>query len=137
MNIKHYPIITPTDKVEKFYSEKDGVPVKYVCTTDLFIVDKPVDIFYRDTPHPEFGNKYFALYFIGKDLMICDADIVEGFSFGMVKNDDNELEYSSYRHDFKKFKNGNMIDGGRAYVRSTCKVYSYIVKDGVMNKVGG
>tara|TARA_R110000782_G_scaffold247109_1_gene333811 strand:+ start:31 stop:135 length:105 start_codon:yes stop_codon:yes gene_type:complete len=31
MNIQHDPIFD-TAKVEKIYSEKDGVPVKYVCT---------------------------------------------------------------------------------------------------------
>jgi hypothetical protein len=135
MKIKHDPVIKEIGKVEQHYSEKDNVPVKYVCTTDLFVIDKPVDIFYRDTPHPEFGNRYFALYFVNKDLMICNADIVEGLIFGMVKNDNNQLEYSSYRHDYKSFKNGNMIDGGRDYIRSSCKVHSYVVKDGVMKKV--
>ena len=57
INIKHYPI-TKTNQVAELYSEKDGVDVKYVCTTELS--DTIADIFYRDTPHPEFGNKYFA-----------------------------------------------------------------------------
>jgi hypothetical protein len=32
MEIKHEPLFD-TAKVEKLYSEKDGVPVKYVCTS--------------------------------------------------------------------------------------------------------
>lgn len=32
--IKHFPI-TNTDKVIQHYSDKDGVPINYVCTTDF------------------------------------------------------------------------------------------------------
>jgi len=32
MNIKHYPLFN-TEEVCKVYSEKDGVDVRYVCTT--------------------------------------------------------------------------------------------------------
>jgi hypothetical protein len=129
MNIKHYPMF-PIDKIEKHYSDKDGVPVWYVCTTELYVDDQPLDIYYRATPHPEFGNKYFGLRYDNDNLLICNADKVEGIYFGMVINDDTELEYSSYRHDFKKFKNGNMIDGGRAYTKSSCKVYTYYIESG-------
>ena len=61
MNIHHDPLFD-TAKVEKIYSEKDGVPVKYVCTTDLRASDVPVDVYYRETPHPQFGNRYFGIY---------------------------------------------------------------------------
>ena len=130
--IKHFPI-TDTDKVCQHYSEKDGVPIKYVCTTELHHDDIPVDIFYRDTPHPEFGNKYFCLY-VSKDdgLVISNADKVDGLTFGMVEDDDGNMQYSQYHHDFKTFCNGNMIDGGRSYIRSTGKVAIYMVKDGEM-----
>lgn len=134
-NIKHYPI-TNIGVVEKLYTEKDGVPVKHVCTTefDCFVAD----IFYRKTPHPKFGNKYFALYFISSSneqydqLMIANGDDVENLTFGMVENDDGQLEYSQNRHDYKSFKNGNMIDGGRDYIRSSGNVIIYTVRDGQM-----
>jgi len=130
MNIKHDPVF-PIDKVIEHYSEKDGVPVQYVCTTDMFIDDMPADVFYRKTPHPQFGNKYFALYhdYHGR-VMITNADKVEEFNFGMVENDSAELEYSQSRHDFKQFNNGNMIDGGRSYIRSSGNYSVYRVKDG-------
>ena len=136
MNIKHYPITNIT-QAEQLYSEKDKVPVTYVCTTELsngYIGD----IFYRDTPHPKFGNKYFALYFRVStnkqydQLMIANADQVEDLTFGMVENDAGNLEYSQYRHDYKSFKNGNMIDGGRDYIRSSGKVKAFIVRNGQM-----
>ena len=62
MNIKHDPIMN-IKKAEEHYSEQDGVPVQYVCTTDLQRSDSPFDIFFRDTPHPEFGNRYFGLQY--------------------------------------------------------------------------
>ena len=144
MNIKHYPI-TNIKKVEELYSEKDGVPVKHVCTTE-FANDLAAtggasiiaDVFYRETPHPKFGNKYFALYFkISENLkydklMIANADQVENLTFGMVQNDDGDMEYSRSRHDYKRFKNGNMIDGGRDYIRSCGRVFVYVVRDGKM-----
>ena len=119
MNIKHNPSFN-TQEVEKKYSERDGVAVKYVCTTDLKASDVPVDVFYRETPHPEFGNRYFGLYYdhYRDCVMICNADMVETFEFGMVENDSGELEYSQSHHDYKQFDNGNMIDGGRQYIRS-------------------
>ena len=129
--IKHFPI-TDTEKVCKLYSEKDGVPIKYVCTTELHHDNIPVDIFYRSTPHPEFGNKYFGLYISKDGLIISNADKAEDFTFGMVEDDDGDMQYSQYHHDFKMFKNGNMIDGGRSYVRHSGKAEVYKVKDGEM-----
>ena len=118
MDIKH-PTIFEKDKVIAIYEAKDGVDIKYVCTTDLSASDKPADIFYRSSPHPEFGNRYFGLY---KDsftnhLMITNADMVEDFEFGMIKSADNEWYYSSSHHDCI-FIEDKMIDGGRQYIRS-------------------
>ena len=127
MNIKHYPI-TKIEQVEKVYSEKDGVPVKHVCTTEFR--DFVADVFYRETPHPDFGNKYFAILFREDQPYIANADQIENFTFGMVENDEGDLEYSQSRHDYKSFQNGNMIDGGRDYIRSSGKVKVFTVKDG-------
>jgi len=131
MNIKHYPLFN-TNEVCKVYSDKDGVDVKYVCTTDLKASDVPVDVFYRATPHPEFGNRYFGLYYDHhRDAtMITNADIVETQEFGVVENDEGELEYSQSHHDYKQFENGNMIDGGRQYIRSSLGADVLKVKDG-------
>ena len=129
MIIKHYPI-TNIEKVEKLYSEKDGVPVKHVCSTEFR--DVVADIFYRETPHPEFGNKYFAILFRDDQPYIANADQIENFTFGMVENDDGKLEYSRSSQDYKSFKNGNMIDGGRDYIRSSGDVKVFVVRDGKM-----
>jgi hypothetical protein len=131
--IKHFPI-TNTDKVCKLYAEKDGVPIKHVCTTEFN--NAIADVFYRDTPHPEFGNRYFAILFRDDKMYIANADQVEDFSFGMVENDEGHLEYSVHRHDYKSFKNGNMIDGGRDYIRSSGKVKVFVVRHGIMKHFG-
>ena len=118
MNIQHEPLFD-TAKVEKIYSEKDGVEVKYVCTTDLKTSDRPMDIFYRATPHPEFGNRYFGLYWdsIRDCMMITNSDIVESFEFGMIEVD-GKYYYSQSHHDYKVVGD-KMIDGGRAYIKSS------------------
>jgi|TARA_A200000159_G_C7324349_1_gene340259 hypothetical protein len=129
MNIKH-PSLFNTDKVAELYSKKDGVPVSYVCTTDLQNSDQPLDIFYRETPHPEFGNKYFGLRSTSDDrVLITNADIVEDYEFGMIQNKDGDWHYSSCHHDCL-FIDGKMIDGGRAYIRSTGLDGIFKVKNG-------
>ena len=134
--IKHMPLFD-TDKVCELYSKKDGVPVNYVCTSALGDEAQAMDIFYRDTPHPTFGNRYFGLYnnpFTG-NLMITNADRIESVEFGLVEDDDCNLQYSAHRHDYKRFENGNMIDGGRAYIKSSmCEVKHYVVRNGEMVK---
>ena len=129
MKIKHFPI-TNTDKVCYIYSAKDGVPINYVCTTDLNSDDSPADIFYREIPHPDFGNRYFALRIYDNKAYISNADAIELLTFGMVEDDEGDLQYSQFHHDYKGFGNGNMIDGGRNYTRSSGKVIYYIVRDG-------
>ena len=130
MNIHHSPQFD-IEKVTEHYTKKDGVPVQYVCTTDLKSSDVPVDVYYRETPHPQFGNRYFGLYYdtVRDHMMITNADIVEELEFGMV-NDGSVWHYSQSHHDYKSFPNGAMIDGGRAYVRSNKGAILMFVKDG-------
>ena len=129
MNIQHEPLFD-TAKVEKIYSEKDGVDVKYVCTTDLNASDVPVDVFYRATPHPQFGNHYFGIYWdhVRDCTMITNADIVESFDFGMIEVD-GKYYYSQSHHDYKEV-GAKMIDGGRQYVRSSGGAITTHIKNG-------
>lgn len=130
--IKHYPLFD-TEKVIKHYSEKDGVPIKYVCTSALGSEEFARDIFYRDTPHPEFGNRYFAVY----DhpiyaLLISAADKIEDVGFDMIEHE-GEYHYSQHRHDYRQV--GDVaIDGGRAYTKlggnMNRPVKTFRVKDG-------
>jgi hypothetical protein len=120
MKINHHPLFD-TARVEQLYTEKDGVEVKYVCTTAVQQhAEFAADVFYRATPHPEFGNRYFALYqnhwADGAAIMITNADQIENFEFGMVEGPEG-WEYSQHRHDYRVVEN-NFIDGGRAYLRT-------------------
>jgi hypothetical protein len=136
MKIKHVPVFN-TEEIIKHYTEKDKADISYVCTTDLDASDVPVDIFYRSEPHPEFGNRYFGIFIHphnGK-LMITNADKIENTEFGMIVDDDGQLVYSRSHHDFVRCENGNMIDGGRNYIRSRGIVKIMKVKDGMFEEV--
>ena len=130
MNIKHKSLVKDTDAVAKHYSERDGVPIKYVLTSDVQSSDDPVDIFYRDTPHPQFGNHYFGLSFRGENAYIRSADKIEGSVICCVEDDEGQLQYSQSHHDYKSFDNGNMIDGGRIYNRYSGNSQYFEVKNG-------
>ena len=129
MNIQHQSLFDIA-QLEEHYSNKDGVPVKYVCTTDLNASDVPVDVFYRETPHPEFGNRYFGLYHcnIRDCMMITNADVVESLEFGMIEHD-GKYYYSQSHHDYKVVGD-KMIDGGRSYIRSSGGTVAMRIKNG-------
>ena len=115
MEIKHKPQFN-IEKVTAHYTKKDGVPVHYVCTSDLDESDRPFDIYYRDTPHPEHNNFYFGLYTDDEDrMMICKADTIEKYTFGLI-SDQDEWVYSQCHHDFVETDSG-YIDGGRRFIK--------------------
>ena len=119
MNIKHHPLFD-TARAEKLYSEKDNVTVKYVCTSAIGSEAQAMDIFYRETPHPKFGNRYFGLYrnqHFASDgtVMITNADKIEEAEFGMIEGP-NGWEYSQHRHDYRSVGEC-AIDGGRSYIK--------------------
>jgi hypothetical protein len=62
-------------------------------------------------------------------MLITNADKVEEYEFGMIKDKDNNWYYSSCHHDCL-FVDGKMIDGGRAYIRSTGLDGVFKVKNG-------
>ena len=136
MNIQHDPLFD-TAKIEAHYTEKDGVEVKYVCTTAIQQhADFAADVFYRATPHPEFGNRYFGLYYSTdtrliqkRHMMITNADTIESFDFGMIEDADGKYYYSQHRHDYKVIGD-KMIDGGRSYIRSGGRVDVFKIQDG-------
>ena len=132
MKINHISLFD-VEKVAAHYERKDGVPIKYVCTSALGSQDFAVDVFYRSTPHPEFGNRYFGLYrnmyAAGAQIMITNADIIEDLEFGMIQDKEGVYHYSAHRHDCK-FIDDCMIDGGRAYIRNSGPVTVFKVKDG-------
>ena len=139
MNIKHHNFLDK-ERVCELYSKKDGVPITYVCTSALGAEAQAMDIFYRETPHPNFGNRYFGLYEANNyggvrgGLMITNADKIEDAEFGMVEGS-NGWEYSQHRHDYRDVEgSGCAIDGGRAYFKRagdlSVPVKYFVVKDG-------
>lgn len=129
LRINHRSIFD-IEKVIRHYSQKDGVAIKYVCTSALGSEEFARDIYFRETPHPQFGNRYFALYHGIDGIMICNADRIEDVSFGMIESKDG-WEYSQHRHDYRTVGD-SMIDGGRAYVRrgGSAPFKTMRVKDG-------
>ena len=132
MNVKHAPVFD-TKKIEQIYTEKDGVPVTYVCTTDLTASDNPFDIFYRETPHPEFGNRYFGVGYVRGRAMITNADRVESYDFGMIQDSNGDSWYSQSHHDCIMIED-KMIDGGRVYMRGN-DFEVFKIKNGKFEKV--
>lgn len=131
--IAHRPIFE-VEKVIELYEEKDNVPITYVCTSDLRASDVPCDIFYRETPHPQFGNRYFGLFHdhVRDCLMITNADIVEELDFGMLYHD-GKYHYSQCHHDYHQVGD-RAIDGGRQYTRivgNNGVAYIFKVKNGI------
>jgi len=137
MKIDHRPLID-IEKVCKFYTEKDGALVTYVCTTALGGGTQAMDIFYRETPHPEFGNKYFGLFYTSSGLRITNADKVEDLTFDMIQDSDGTFHYSQHRHDFHTVGDTS-IDGGRDYTRKVgnvaTPVQSFVVRSGLLHKM--
>ena len=132
MDIQHQPILD-TAKIEKLYSEKDNVTVKYVCTSATNKnATYAADVYYRATPHPEYGNHYFGLYknpHATGNVIIANADTIEALAFGMIEAD-GKYHYSQHRHDYKVIED-KMIDGGRAYIRSGAhEVEVFKIQDG-------
>jgi hypothetical protein len=135
----HRPVLD-IDWLENHYSKLDGVPVKYVCTSSKVDSVQYGDIFYRETPHPEFGNKYFMVYTdytcfpTGLPVVLIQgADWIENEIFSMFEHD-GVYYYSRGRHDYVT-EGDKMIDGGRAYVRFKAHpVYTFNVKDGELVK---
>lgn len=144
MNIKHHNFLDK-ERVCELYSKKDGVPISYVCTSALNGGTHAVDVFYRETPHPDFGNRYFGLYrnpSFSSDgmIMITNADCIEELEFGMVEGTDG-WEYSQHRHDYRNVEGTDCaVDGGRSYFKRVgdldVPAKYFVVKDGEFKEKG-
>jgi len=131
--------ITKVEKLEEKYSKQDGVPIKYVCTSELLSSGPLMDIFYRDTPHPVFGNRYFGVFHIGlrEHWYITNADSVEELNFFMIKDKKGDYRYSDSNHDMVVI-DGHFLDGGRYYPRDSgtdTTLYLFKVIDGEFKEI--
>lgn len=129
------PIHRPIFNIDKVLKWKKDEDIFYVCTTELQTPDIIYDIYYSRDRKNYFGLKPLE----NGRLIICNADVVEDFTFDMIKVD-GEYHYSRSHHDCNSVfsKNGkyNMIDGGRQYTRLTANEHSsFKLKCGVFFKV--
>jgi hypothetical protein len=137
MNIKHHPHFN-TMIISKHFSRKDDVPLEYVCTSaPNKNADYAADIFYRDTPHPEYGNRYLGVYRnMDNKIMITNCDMIEDLTFSMIEGLAG-WEYSQHRHDYRQV-GSTAIDGGRSYVRLIGDIHAKVkvmkVKNGVFEE---
>jgi hypothetical protein len=141
-NINHTPIFDK-ERVCELYTQKDKVPINYVCSTEMEADNLIIDVFYRETPHPEFKNRYFGLFRSRENrltqeprLMIRSADNIESYIFDMIECNDTWY-YSRARHDYMPTPCGSAIDGGRAYTRTVFSqarpnAKAFVVLDGKM-----
>lgn len=122
-NIVHHPVFVGC-RLEHF----DDGPLEYVCTSDF------VDYYYRETPHPKFGNHYLGIsvddYGMRDRVVLSRGDHIEDKTFGMIRDDNGAFHYSSYVHDYVELSNGKFIDGGRDYIRTNTDVVIMQIKDG-------
>lgn len=114
MKIIHNPVNPNCLDIAKRYSEKENTKINYVLTSDIHYSDHPFDIFYRENPHPEFGNRYFGI----SQSYITNADKAEDWVIGMIRDSKYNYYYSRSHHDCISIP-GAMIDGGREYLRGT------------------
>jgi hypothetical protein len=153
-NIVHDQNRVDIEKTIEVYSDKEGVDIKYVCTTEF--PDQGIelaDVFYRETPHPEFGNRYFGLYYmyyqykipeevntnaidfnqklteLNPVLLIFNAGDIEDMNFAMIQDSKGKYHYSAYRHHYNQVDN-KFVDGGRGYTRTNTSVKVFHVVNG-------
>jgi hypothetical protein len=65
---------------------------------------------------------------VTKDIFITNADEIESLEFGMIEHE-GKYYYSQSHHDYKSI-GGKMIDGGRAYIKSSGGAVTMHIKNG-------
>lgn len=95
--------------------------------------NEPVAVFYQSKPpNPEYSN-FLGLFQRNGLVYITDAQSAFDEPISVIKSNDGEIIYSSYRHDFKRSKDGSVfIDGGRDYTKCSnpTRLGTMIVKNG-------
>lgn len=117
-------------KIEKFYSAKYMGYWAVRKTSDSW-TNFPVDVFYQPNPDVSKGHShYFGLFLDTPGAMIVNAESAFSEPITGILTEDGEVIVSRYRHDYVE-KDGQMIDGGRDYLRSSGgKFVNITVKDG-------
>jgi len=75
--------------------------------------DSAGEIFYTATPDVSKGHSnYFGFFTRDGSVVVTDASHVESLRFSFVKQPDGRYIYARYRHDFRSFGDGCLVDGG-------------------------
>tara|TARA_B110000285_G_scaffold71230_1_gene82050 strand:+ start:5518 stop:6006 length:489 start_codon:yes stop_codon:yes gene_type:complete len=97
----------------------DKTTATYVCTSDVGIHNRPVDIFYCDPDNlsnVEVGMNglYYTLWEYNGEM--CSTtylpQTIEDYTFGMIKDRDGKYWYSQCKDD-ALFIDGSRVEGGR------------------------
>ena len=91
----------------------------YVCTSDVGIHNRPVDIFYCDPDNlsnVEVGMNglYYTLWEYNGEMCSTTSlpQTIEDYTFGMIKDRDGKYWYSQCKDD-ALFIDGSRVEGGR------------------------
>lgn len=92
--------------------------------------DIPEAVFWQPEAHPQ-GSNYFGLYvdpMSGKPYIRDALPDIDG-EFEGILDEEGNLMYSAFQHDFQKFSDdGVFVDGGREYTRIGGKEMPTVVK---------
>lgn len=120
------------EHIEKVYS------AKFICETvskDQYgnWYNMPMMLFFQEKAHPD-GSNWFMIHFSGERGFISNgiSAIEPDNSLFGIKTTDGII-YSPYRHRMVVASDGQFIDGGRDYVKSSAPVVEMkITSDGLV-----
>lgn len=81
---------------------------------ELVFFDRAVDVFYNPKPDIESGHtNYFTVYVRDGHAYISDASYVTDILLSGIVDDDGDIMYARYQHDFRYTKDQKYgVDGG-------------------------
>jgi len=118
--------------IESHYGAKYLGPWAVKWSERLGWSSMPVDVFYQPNPDISKGHShYFGMHINDRGyVMISNAESAFSEPITGMLTENGEVIVSRFRHDYVE-KDGNMIDGGRDYLRSSGgKFVNVTVKNG-------
>lgn len=113
------------DVAEKMYN------ARYVGQYDLPNREGPFLVFWTDNPNRALGHdNYFGLFRhpLTDQVYITSAASIREATYSAMQLKDGSFICSRYRHDYQTGPDGEMIDGGLAYIRCAGNGAPYTMK---------
>lgn len=130
MKIAHAPVL-PVEGIQAQLYEKYGNEYSYVCTTSI-PSDLPVMLFdvYWD------GERYVGAHYCKDTATVFSQHLpdFEELLFACVMDDRGYWAYSESHTDYREFKNGNIIQGGRNFTYANGEVRFFQPDEGVFTE---